>query len=79
MENLDRTLAFRMTIRHLFEPLYKDYTVMGRILGPIFRFGRAFVGFVVYVFVGAVSLVVYLFWLILPVGLLALAIKPVTL
>jgi hypothetical protein len=76
LENLDRTLAFRMTLRHLFEPLYKDYTVMGRILGPIFRFGRVLVGLVVYVFAGAVFLSIYLFWLILPAVALALAIKP---
>jgi hypothetical protein len=76
LENLDRTLAFRMTLRHLFEPLYKDYTIMGRILGPIFRFGRALVGFVVYVFVGAIFLTVYLLWLLLPVAALALAVKP---
>ena len=79
LENLDRTLAFRMTLRHFFEPLNKDYTIMGRILGPIFRFGRAAVGLVVYACAGAVFLCVYLLWLIVPVALLALAIKPISL
>lgn len=76
LENLDRTLAFRMTLKHLFEPLYKDYTIMGRILGPIFRFGRVLVGFVAYVFVGAIFLIFYLVWLLLPVALLAAIFNP---
>lgn len=77
LENLDRTLAFRMTLRHIFEPLYKDYSIIGRIIGPIFRFGRVFVGLVVYVVVGAVFLIFYLSWLLLPVAALTFAVKPI--
>ncbi len=76
LENLDRTFAFRMTIKHFFEPLYKDYTIMGRILGPIFRLGRSLVGLVVYIFVGALFLVFYLLWLLLPAALLAAVVRP---
>ncbi len=77
LENLDRTLAFRMTLRHIWEPLYKDYTIMGRILGPIFRFGRVLVGFVVYAAVGIAFLIFYLAWLLLPVAALTFAVKPI--
>lgn len=77
LENLDRTLAFRMTLRHIFEPLYKDYTIMGRILGPIFRFGRVIIGLVVYAVVGAAFLIFYLAWLLLPVAALTFAVKPI--
>jgi len=76
LENLDRTLAFRMTLRHIFEPLYKDYTIMGRILGPIFRFGRVLIGLVVYAVVGAIFLIFYLAWLLLPIAALTFAVKP---
>lgn len=79
LESMDRTLAFRETLRHMFEPLYKDYTIMGRILGPIFRFGRVFVGFVAYVAVGVVFLIIYLAWLFLPIAILTFAARPPTL
>lgn len=79
LENLDQTLAFQMTLRHMFEPLYKDYSIMGRILGPIFRFGRVLVGFVVYAIVGVLFLTFYLAWLLLPVAALVSAVKPITL
>jgi len=62
----DQSLALKITIRHFFEPLYKDYSVIGRILGVIFRAGRILVGAVVYVFLLAVFLAVYLVWVALP-------------
>lgn len=65
-----------MTLKHLFEPLYKDYTIMGRILGPIFRLGRVLVGLVIYIVAGAIFLIFYLFWLLLPLALLAAVFNP---
>jgi tryptophan-rich sensory protein len=63
---LDRTFAVKVTLEHLFEPLYKDYTVMGRILGAIFRTLRVLVGFVVYAIVAVAILSVYIAWLAIP-------------
>jgi len=61
---LDRTFAVRITFRYLFQPLYKDYTVIGRFLGFIFRTSRILVGIVVYVFFIILFLVFYLAWLL---------------
>ncbi len=63
---LDKTFAVRVTLEHLFEPLYKDYTVIGRILGAIFRTARLFIGFAVYAVVALVIVVCYLVWLAIP-------------
>ncbi|MDO8664715.1 MAG: hypothetical protein Q7K44_04200 [Candidatus Liptonbacteria bacterium] len=70
LEELDQTLALRMTLRYFFQPLYKDYTFIGRILGVVFRTCRAFIGFVVYVFVLIIFLASYVLWLAAPIILI---------
>ena len=37
LERLDRFFAIKITMRHWLEPLYQDKTVLGYILGFIFR------------------------------------------
>ncbi len=69
LERLDRTLAVKVTMRHFFEPLYKDYTILGRILGVIFRSGRVVVGGMVYLFFGIIFLAICLIWLLIPPAL----------
>lgn len=67
-EKLDQTLAIRITIKYFFQPLYKDFTILGRILGVIFRSGRILIGLVIYLVVAGVFLAVYLAYvLLLPV------------
>lgn len=67
LERLDRTLAFRITLKYLFQPLYQDYTVLGYILGFIFRSFRLLVGGMVYAAVLLVAVGLYLVWLLIPV------------
>lgn len=64
LEKLDESLAFRVTLVHFFEPLYKDYSLIGRILGIIFRSGRIVIGAVVYFLVGLFFLVIAFGWAI---------------
>ena len=66
----DRSLAVAITLRHFFEPLYKDYSVVGRIIGIVFRAGRIFIGGVIYLVIAIAFVVVYLFWLAIPAALL---------
>jgi hypothetical protein len=68
--SLERTFAIRITIAHFFEPLYQDYSLMGQIIGPIFRLGRLAIGSVVYLVLGIIFLFLYLLWLAIPVILL---------
>lgn len=69
MEKIDRTFAFKITLRNFFKPLYGDYTVMGHILGFIFRPLRLFVGGVVYIVIIAVFLMLYGAWMLVPPAL----------
>ena len=66
LERLDQTFAIKITLRHFFEPLYKDYSVLGRMLGVVFRSGRVLAGGVVYLFFGIIFLVFYMIWLLIP-------------
>ena len=62
----DQSFAVAITLRHFFEPLYKDYSVIGRILGIIFRTVRVAIGAVFYLILAFVFAVAYLIWLAIP-------------
>ena len=66
----DRTLAIKITLRHLFEPLYGDYTGVGRVVGLIFRLARIVVGLAVYACIAAVFILAYLAWILVPATLI---------
>lgn len=64
LERLDQTFAVRITLRHFFKPLYQDYTLVGRILGPLFRVGRICSGLAIYAALTAFFLTLYGAWLL---------------
>lgn len=66
----DQVFAMSITARHFFEPLYKDYSVIGRILGVVLRTGRLLLGGVTYLLVGVAFFVAYVIWLAIPAALL---------
>lgn len=75
-ERLDYFFAWRITARHIFDPLYRDYSLVGYVLGFFFRTFRLLVASVVYVLVAAFALACYVVWLLLPPLLLLLAFAP---
>jgi hypothetical protein len=66
LTELDKTFAVRVTLKHFFEPLYKDYTIIGRIMGAIFRTFRVLIGAVIYLVVAVVAVALYIAWLAIP-------------
>ncbi len=66
LERLDRLLAWRITLRNLFQPLYGDFSLIGYVLGFCFRVVRLIFGSIVYLAVFIIALGVYIFWLIIP-------------
>lgn len=67
LEKFDRRLALRVTLSHLFEPLYQDRTILGYILGFIFRSLRLILGMVIYALLIIAAIAVYFTWLLIPV------------
>ncbi len=66
LEVFERIFAVGMTARFFFHPLYGDYTLVGRILGFIFRSCRIAIGLFVYIILLAIFLFLYAIWLSFP-------------
>jgi hypothetical protein len=62
----DRSLAVAITLRHFWEPLYKDYSIIGRLLGIVFRSARVLIGSVCYFFLALAFAIAYVIWLAIP-------------
>ncbi len=70
-EKIDYTLAWKITLKYLFTPLYKDYSTLGYILGFILRSGRLVVASFIYAILFALAGIVYVIWLLIPVIIIA--------
>lgn len=70
LSNLDKTFAVHITLKHWLEPLYQDRTIMGYILGFIFRTSRIIIGSIVYFFIGIFFAILYLIWILIPICLI---------
>ncbi len=70
ISQFDRSYGWRVTGAHLFEPLYKDFSAVGYLLGVPFRIGRFFAGLLFYVLFLFVSATIFLVWLCVPAYLI---------
>jgi hypothetical protein len=66
LESLDQVLAVKITARYFFKPLYQDYSILGYILGFVFRSIRLFTGGLVYLLITLTAVAIYLIWAGLP-------------
>ena len=66
LEKMDRFLAFKITLRHLFQPLYQDRSIIGYILGFFFRSGRLIIGGFLYSIIFVIAVLIYIIWLGIP-------------
>jgi len=74
LEDIDYYLAWKITFKRIFEPLYGDYSILGHILGLFFRLSRLAAGTFVYVLIFIVAIGLYLIWLATPIFLIYLII-----
>jgi hypothetical protein len=69
-EKIDYRLAWKITIKNIFKPLYKDYSIPGHIIGFFLRLTRlmfsSFIYFILFIF----AFLIYLFWVIFPIVLI---------
>lgn len=70
LEGLDRSLAIKITARHWLKPLYQDRTIVGYILGFIFRTGRIVLGSIIYSIIFVIGIGIYLAWALVPAVLI---------
>ena len=79
LESLDRFWAVKITLRHLFEPLYQDRTMIGHILGFIFRSLRLILGGVLYLLIILAAVAAYAAWALVPPGIIYWGFKDILL
>lgn len=76
LEGLDRHFAFVITAKHIFHPLYKDYSIIGYVLGFLFRLLRLIIGAIVYAAIFIIAIFLYLIWLAAPIYILYQVVAP---
>lgn len=72
LEKIDYYLAWKITLKNLFRPLYKDFSVIGYILGFFFRFFRLLISAFIYFCLFIVFILFYLIWVSFPILLIVL-------
>lgn len=66
LEDIDQTIALKVTWRNLFQPLYQERNIIGYALGFIFRSIRLIIGGVVYGSIIVVAAAIFLVWAGIP-------------
>ncbi len=69
---MDRDLGVVANIYNWTSPLYGDYSLIGKAIGPIFRTFRIFFGGLAHLLIFIIAFSFYLFWLALPIGIMAM-------
>lgn len=65
-EEIDKAFALRINLKNFFKPLYRDKTLIGYIIGFIFRSFRIVSTSILYFLIFTLSVVFYTAWLALP-------------
>lgn len=63
---MDQSIAFKVTWRNLFQPMYQERNITGYVLGFIFRAIRLVIGGTIYGVVILVAVAVFLAWAGIP-------------
>lgn len=69
---MDRDLGVIANIYNWTSPLYGDYSLIGKAIGPILRTLRIFVGGLAHLIILIIAFFLFIFWLALPLGILAM-------
>lgn len=66
IKGVERDIGILINLKLIFQPIYGDYSILGKLIGPILRLGRVFFGFALVVFLSMIIVVLYVLWLLLP-------------
>jgi|GEM_PF-1244891 hypothetical protein len=75
IKRTERDIGILINLKLILQPIYSDYTFIGRLIGPFFRLFRVLLGCVCVVFFSFLIVVIYLLWLVLPPIALVMIIK----
>lgn len=66
VKGVERDIGILINLKLIFQPIYSDYSLIGKLIGPIFRLGRVLLGCLFVVFLSGLIIVCYALWLLLP-------------
>ncbi len=66
LKQIEKDLGMLINLKLIFQPIFGDYSYMGRVIGPILRLGRVLIGFIIMVVSVFAVILIYLIWIILP-------------
>ena len=66
IKRIERDIGILINLKLLFQPIFGDYSYIGRVIGPLFRLGRVFIGLFIIFISFIVVLMIYFIWILLP-------------
>jgi len=66
LKQIERDIGVIINLKLITQPIFGDYSYMGRVIGPIFRLGRVLIGTMIMIASIFVVILIYLIWIILP-------------
>lgn len=72
---IDRDFGVVANVYNWLNPLYGDYSWVGKLIGPFLRTGRIFFGLFIYAIFFTVALSVYFLWLALPMTVVVMVLN----
>ena len=67
IKGIERDIGVLINLKLITQPIFGDYTRMGRIIGPIFRLGRVLIGLTIIFFSVLAVVALFVIWFLLPV------------
>ncbi len=66
LRQIERDIGVMINLKLIFQPIFGDYSYMGRAIGPVFRLGRVLIGTIIMIASIFIVILIYLIWIILP-------------
>lgn len=70
LRKLERKFAIKINIHFIFQPLYQERSIMGYVLGFLFRSLRITVGVLLYFLIIILFAMIYFMWFFIPIFVL---------
>lgn len=66
MRSVEREIGVMINLKLITQPIFGDYSYVGRFLGPFFRFCRVTVGLMILLISFVFTILIYIIWILLP-------------
>lgn len=75
VRKVESDIGILVNLKLITQPIFGDYSAMGKVIGPIFRLCRVFIGSAIVIFSLLVIIVSYAVWLIAPALVIVMVLR----